>query len=556
MRWTTLSSLVTTSTWPCRNRYSRESPTWVHITWPSAGSIHSTTIVQCMRASSVLRCPGGAAAPCGPAAPSGSGSRARNATAVVAQQAFDAGHRTLGRLGPAPVAAGAVGQHGVVAVARHALRQRVFVVPSCALLAAGGHADADHRRHRRFAPQALDLLLVRGDEGLAEQGVKVFLRLFPNGVVVLQIQVPQPGPAVHGQQAVHQRTGRASLDSSACGRETARACPRPPRAGRPPSRWRGPPDRAWRRPSPPGLRESRAAAAAASAPAPERASGENLSGLLSRCWMTVTPARNSCLVLARTAMSCRAPSTALRNTQAHLAAGGPPPHAAPPSTSTPAPRQNAAHRAWASDRPTNGAARPPARVRRAAPMKRVTAWRAATGQVWQPPVQAVARVPGRHLYRRGLPGRVQRRAGGLAWVGCIGAGGSASGEPEQRQSGSVDRPGQAPLTRRLAPRWPSRSWDQEIRTAGRPTSKSPDPYPRPAQTALSIEPAASVALMASGRQTGRLRTQGPPANGNRRGKLTVQGKGVEVVGQARRGRQAAAATAAERADTHSRAVAA
>src|SRR5207245_1892049 len=58
------------------------------------------------------------------------------------------------------------------------------------------------RRRGLVGLQALKLLLVGRQEGLAEECLEVVLGFVANGLVVLQVQIPQPGLAVHRQHAV------------------------------------------------------------------------------------------------------------------------------------------------------------------------------------------------------------------------------------------------------------------------------------------------------------------------------------------------------------------
>ena len=77
---------------------------------------------------------------------------------------------------------------------------------------------------------------------------------------------------------------------------------------------------------------------------PERASGENFSGLFERAWITVMCARISCLTLARTAISRIVPPSALIMIwpRMFIISGVMPPGR---SIGTPAPAQNAAQSA-------------------------------------------------------------------------------------------------------------------------------------------------------------------------------------------------------------------
>ena len=56
-----------------------------------------------------------------------------------------------------------------------------------------------------LAAQPLKLLLVRGEEGAAEERVEVFLRLVADRAVVLQVELPELRLAVHRQDAVKHR---------------------------------------------------------------------------------------------------------------------------------------------------------------------------------------------------------------------------------------------------------------------------------------------------------------------------------------------------------------
>ena len=87
---------------------------------------------------------------------------------------------------------------------------------------------------------------------------------------------------------------------------------------------------------------------------PALASGENFNGLLLICRMTVIPARNSCLVVARTAMSCNVPSMALRRMRPTSRRRCAMPPAGRADGVIPAPSQNAPHSAEPSSDPRAG----------------------------------------------------------------------------------------------------------------------------------------------------------------------------------------------------------